>query len=387
MTRTDINPDDRQTFKSAEKIMQPCVLAALEKHVIDSEATVQYISLIRDFLQPFTDPTMDNSQRIYVYWRALFFLRIWRAWILKNHDINENFLTNETYACLEINGHSLVNLVINLHKENRPDHFLPILFNSQCCEKTFRTIRSMTTMCWTRINASMAEMLHLFKRLEVLNDMIYTKLPEKGLSITRINKISKMAQSTLPNSEQIKALLQNARNDADKMADKFCIKSSNRNSYICSLKVINTLKEGDKNRYLINENSSDVLNNHQNTNIIDESSPFVRITNECGETELVRKTTLIWFLSEGKYMLSNDRIRRVQGPCLQRINDKNKENHEPMKGQDSRPLTRFQVQQKKYCFYKANVINIGDWCFFKMNNSSENRKKNCRNSKKKNSIW
>lgn len=366
LTKTDINPDDRQNFKSAEKTMELHVLKTLEENVLDSEATVQYLSLSRDILYPLTDPAMDTSERIFVYWRALFFLRLWRNWIKENHNVKENFLTNETYACLEINGHSLIQLVIKLHKEDRPEMFLPIIFNSQTCEKTFRTIRSMTTMFWTRINGSVADVLHLFDRLEILNNLIYLKLPEDGISVTRINKPPKMKLSPLPDVDQIKLILKQAKDHATKIAEKFGIPTNNETAYYCNLNIMKTITKKQKSNVDIQPNE------HYSNNIaetatdhIDETSPFVAITNHKGQKEIVRKSSLICYLTDNTKKLSNDRVRRVQESCLEKYNNKTKEIQKPTCSQRSTRSSTRKFNSEKNIIYKSNRIDIGDWCFFK----------------------
>lgn len=47
LTRTDISPDDRQNYKSLEKIMEKRVIDALSKYVVGSEATTTFLIICK----------------------------------------------------------------------------------------------------------------------------------------------------------------------------------------------------------------------------------------------------------------------------------------------------------------------------------------------------
>lgn len=73
LVASDICPLDRQNFSSFQKITSDRVLKLLQTHVPDSDATVQYLTLSRDFVQAFTDTDLAPLRRVYLAWRALFF--------------------------------------------------------------------------------------------------------------------------------------------------------------------------------------------------------------------------------------------------------------------------------------------------------------------------
>lgn len=45
---------------------------------------------------------------------------------------------------------------------------------------------------------------------------------------------------------------------------------------------------------------------------LDETSPFVKVTNNSGKKVIVRKSSVCWLLCEDKFKLSSDRLQRVQ---------------------------------------------------------------------------
>ena len=54
---------------------------------------------------------------------------------------------------------------------DRNENFLPWLLGSQACEKTFRTVHSMTGMFSTMINFSMLNLLQKMHKLDVLKEL------------------------------------------------------------------------------------------------------------------------------------------------------------------------------------------------------------------------
>ena len=65
--------------------------------------------------------------------------------------MKNNFITSNAYQCIEINAHSLLALV----RDCKNDYFMSWLLGSQSCEKTFRSLRSMTSTFSTVVNCSL----------------------------------------------------------------------------------------------------------------------------------------------------------------------------------------------------------------------------------------
>lgn len=131
---SDICPDDRQNFSSLEKIMRPHVANSLRECIPGSEATLFYLKLCYYVTSAFLDPKLSPSERIYRMWFAIFFLRIWRCWILQleksskeptEYCLHDNFITMNANECIELNGHALVQLVMKFRNENKSDLFIP----------------------------------------------------------------------------------------------------------------------------------------------------------------------------------------------------------------------------------------------------------------------
>lgn len=158
-------------FQAIDKLSSAKVISLLDS-VANSKATKQYLQLTRHILDAFLDKNILVEKRIYNMWYCIFFIRFWKSWLIENHiNIQKNFITSNTHICIELNGHNLLLGIEKLKRTNAPEQFLPWLFSSQPCEKTFRQIRSMTSTFSTVVNFSMKELLHRLHRVHALNEI------------------------------------------------------------------------------------------------------------------------------------------------------------------------------------------------------------------------
>lgn len=142
LTESDVNPKDRQNFRSFQKISSEIVCDALKKYVPDSEGTVMYLTLCRKVTSSYMDPSLEPLERIKQIWYSVFVLRAWRSCVLNSeHTLGNNFITSNAYSCIEINAHNLINSIIKFKSLEIPELFMPPLFSSQQCESFFRQIR------------------------------------------------------------------------------------------------------------------------------------------------------------------------------------------------------------------------------------------------------
>ena len=89
----DVCPDDKQNYRSIEKLMETRVLDALTANIIDSEATVTYIKLMQKIASSFLEPNISPIDRVAKIWYAVYFVRIWRQWIKANgYSLTDNFM-------------------------------------------------------------------------------------------------------------------------------------------------------------------------------------------------------------------------------------------------------------------------------------------------------
>lgn len=121
---SDISPDDRQNFRSLEKVMNNSVTDALRKYVIDSQATIVYINLCKNVTSSFLDRNLKPLERIYGIWNVIFLLRIWRKFICDSecYNLADNFISANSNDCIEINAYGLIQLVVRLRNAGKPAH-------------------------------------------------------------------------------------------------------------------------------------------------------------------------------------------------------------------------------------------------------------------------
>lgn len=243
LVHSDVSPVDKQNFRSLEKCMSTRTRNALRTYVPDSEATELFLKLCSEVTSSLMNHDITPYERIEMIFHAIFFLRIWRKWILKSrYKLRENFITSNAYLCTELNGGNLLKLIRKFRNENKPELFLTTLFDSQACERAFRQFRSMGTPNFTKINFPLLELLHMVKRIEVQNEILYSKLPQD----IRLPKLERKRQTTkiyaLPTEEEINECIERAKRFALKDATQFGMHVDSDDIDICEISIPKRLK-------------------------------------------------------------------------------------------------------------------------------------------------
>lgn len=372
LVRSDILPEDRQNYRSFEKITDIRVLDALKRHVVDSEATIMYLKISKQITSAFIEINVDPLERVHRIWHGLYFLRAWRKWMLNLQSINDSahhtvtkiFLSHVAFTCVELNAYNLLHLIIKFRNAKTPELFLPTLFQSQACEQTFRQLRSMTTMSWTKINFSLLELIHQIGRIELQNNIVFFGLAKMDVSLPRIqNRTNKLKVYSLPTNEQIKKTLENAQSAALFDASKFGIEINASDIIRCEIQKseikkarpdVNQLSDSIEFR---NDDTESIHSNLQRSDVQNEcdiDERHVQIFDADGSAKSILKSSLVWILSETKGILSNDRLQRVQSHS-----GSSKKRKTSIEG-------GFQSKRNKQSGIRVETdIQIGDWCFFK----------------------
>ena len=104
-------------------------------------------------------------------WFALFFTRYWRQWVIssESHNLEQNFISLNSYVCIELNAHVLILLLMILRSNSSAEecYYFPWLLGSQPCEKAFRAARSMTPTFSTIINFNILGLLRRLHKLQI----------------------------------------------------------------------------------------------------------------------------------------------------------------------------------------------------------------------------
>lgn len=355
--------------------MQKQVSEALKQHVFDSEATVVFIRLCKLIISTFLDTNLKPLERVYNIWHSVFVLRIWRNWIRTStiYNLKDNFISENAHTCIELNALGLLHLIIKLRDAKKPEWFLTHMFDSQPCESTFRQMRSMGTINFTKINFTFLELLHLVERVELQNEIMYNRLANVDIKFPR-NNITKEYKhvDNLPSNEELIGTLKSAQQDAKKLAFEFGMHfddiADDFDMNQCPIRKPNlgvqkktytndsdneaSNEEPDED-YNFSLNNTDSLNlreyNRENVSLA-EISKFIEVSHSDGSTQIVRKSSIVWILSDSPTKLSSDRLKRVQS----RVQE-----NEP-----KRSKLKHQTTHSDQRVYKSNEIAIGEWCIF-----------------------
>lgn len=327
LTASVLNPNDRQNFESVRRMIDTKVIHLLKTEIENSDATVLFLELVRDIIDSYMDPMLLPLERVQKIWYAIFVFRIWREFISKNkkYTLQENCLTTNCYSCIELNGRSLVQIMLYLKENAMEELFVPSLFSSQQCESTFRQLRSLTSAYSTVTNCTVKEALSRINKIQFQNEIIHLTSPNFFFP-RQANQNDATNIHKLPSQKEICDVILKCKSEAINTALKFNLLSSKTNSTkatSCQIKQC-VLKQNKRNNITPNEKHSIknltisdfkniALKNYaeQKIDTIIETSPFIEFV--FGSKRIViKKTSFCWLLREDVRKLSNDRLLRVQ---------------------------------------------------------------------------
>lgn len=378
LVATDINPYDRQNYASFQKITEDRALKALEVYVPDSEATIIYLKLSRSVVQAYNDVNLSPLDRVYNIFHALYFFRAWKKWIKTQVDndgcslynVENNFITPNAFDCLELNAYNMLHLITKFRNEGNPNLFLPGIFNSQGCEHTFRHFRAMSTANYTKINFTLYELLHMIGRVELKNEIENSKLTN-SINFPRLHKPEKHTIFALPSNEEIKKVLEKAHEAALLDATKFGM-TINTDIRSCELVRGNIHYQQQSNTSSADEKENDILGDlivdytcfrdysestKHSSEIgenLGENGPFVHVINEDCSSRIIKKSAIVWLLTESKGKLSSDRLKRVQSRKEDESNGPKRIYLPPKISND--------IEMGD--IFKLSEIKVGEWCIF-----------------------
>lgn len=328
LTASILNPVDKQNFRSVEKMCSTKVTSLLKLSVKNSRGTVIFLESIRDVTEAFLRKDLTPLERIRKMWYRVFILRLWRRYILahRNYSLDKNFLTANCYSCIELNAHSLVQIIVFLRSINQPDWFLPHLFGSQQCESIFRQLRSLTSTFSTVANCSTKEALARLSKIHMLNEITHltsphfkyprlgttkntTTLPELPTFDEIVNEIEQCAIDAIATGREL-----NLITSAENIDENFEILSCCINPY--SPKP--TTKIAPKTAFIpkmlkLSNFDGLTLKKISAKKCIDENSSFVELKFENNTKRIViKKSSFCWLLRKDWQRMSSDRLRRVQ---------------------------------------------------------------------------
>lgn len=110
-------------FQAVENICSIRVTKIL-RTMPSTQGTVVFLKMTKDILDSSLDKNIAAIEQIYLIWKSVFFLRIWRQWLLENGYTLQNFISSNAYTCIEINAHAIVAAVNLFRQEGVPEFFV-----------------------------------------------------------------------------------------------------------------------------------------------------------------------------------------------------------------------------------------------------------------------
>lgn len=332
LTRSTLNPVDKQNFDSVKRICSNNVVALLRSKVHNSHGTVKFLEIMQYIIDSYMDQTLSPLERVYKIWYSVFMLRLWRAFIVskKNLRLKENFMSMNCYICIELNAHSLLKMLIQLKEINMPHLFMLHQLGSQPCESLFRQARSLTSTYSTVINFSVKEFSERMNKIELQNQ-ISSNIGNVYLFPRLGCKKNNAKVFELPSFTDIHNTLGEAKNNA--MADAIVLglvqKSRSMSfDFACNINAYVNKRSKEcmpdtikRNRFsvaheirldkVILKNFADRFEEEE----VENYSPYLEIyrDRETGKRIIVKKTSFIWLIRNDPIRLSIDRLERVKG--------------------------------------------------------------------------
>lgn len=155
---SDLENNDKMSARQALKLSNPLVQQELTKLNKNGTKGVRlFLKCLQDQHDAFASKNLNPGQRLEKLWFTMFVFRIIRnnlVYLKKEMPgiSSENFITSNTYNCLETNAHNLLALLVKLRDEKKDVHFLPFLMSSQPCEAHFRSLRDLNPIKQTAVN-------------------------------------------------------------------------------------------------------------------------------------------------------------------------------------------------------------------------------------------
>ncbi|CAF1142258.1 unnamed protein product, partial [Rotaria magnacalcarata] len=342
LTKSDINPKDRQNFSSCFKLTSNDLFNILNADD-DTRGTLLYLRMLKMIIVAYIEKTTTIVERLRSAWCVVFFCRLWFTWVkfktfystqTRKKNKSKYFITQAAYLSVEINAHNLLYLISLVKQKQLPPQALHIhIFNSQACESIFRNTRALSGIYSTIVNFTVHDFLRRAQRLSLLNEIKCKQLQNGSVD-----------NLVFPIHYKHRVERQSSFTHSQREIDEIDIEQHNYSSQICNLNdevfEIDDDNEEDEttNDLNMNEDNDDSSVNNDSTDedeqnnardlitttkkdfsgvkVADKVQPHIEHTyfkvKLNHDTKFLHKQTACWLLTEDKSKLSNDRLLRVQ---------------------------------------------------------------------------
>lgn len=177
----------------------------------------------------------------------------------------------------------------------------------------------------------------------------------------------------LPSNQELADTLKKALKDAENCTTTFGMNFELSDIVVCPLRkpcVLNVRTIPSDCGSDSSDEEQSIFNSIQNLNLpeydkdkvsLSDESKFIEVCYSEGPSQIVRKSSIVWLLSESTQKLSSDRLKRVQSTPFQKSFKRIKPSiiHSGLATDSSEPVC------------KSESIRIGEWCIFELNYDSE----------------
>lgn len=293
-------------------------------------ATKLFIQLNHYIRLAFIERDTDVETRIYYAWYIVFFCRIWRSHVLstKGRTLKNDFLSSNSYVCIEINAHNLLLFLVKCRDLNMPHLFLPFLASSQDCEGLFRLFRALGTTFHTTVNFNVLELLHKARRVAAViqfEDLIDPKF----FKFEKKQKAEPFVPKMLPTDEKLYGLIMSSLEQARLDQQSLGNASEYEAPLLALIAATDTLKQKKVKRRKVTQVVPDINEDEEmlafadaafdetmitsalkdNPNASEAPPGFINTISASGP-KVLRKPTVLWSLTDQTEHVSQDRQRR-----------------------------------------------------------------------------
>lgn len=281
-----IDDKDAMNYERADKLTRPSVVELLDGP--GHAATQFYLKLAMNVRIALIDISVSPEERLKRLWCAAFMSRMWRASVVKKGRLIDDFMTSNAYMCLEVAAHNMIKFLVKCRDLNKPELFIPYDTNSQPCEDTFRTVRSMGSTKYTVTTFTVAEVLHKARRISKVQDIVVEVDPDfhefKTHSTQRkLEKRSYFVPSSLPSDTVIKNIISSAFLEALTEIHPLGIKTAEQNGenivfpQLCE--KLSSLAEPDSNQdFIEGDVNSDLVIDVEEVNAFSQTANIAQDT-------------------------------------------------------------------------------------------------------------
>lgn len=199
---------DAMDYDMAAKLCQPRVSTLLRGEC--EIATAFYLELMHGLIKAYISADTNPADRIWNAWYCVFFCRRWKESLQKaGKPLGLHFISRNLHASIEINGHALLLFLVRCRDEGTPELMLVHLAGSQTCEEIYRTLRTMSTTSYTRINFNVKDALESLRKVELVNEIVTTpgKFVYNEMEKKQARHASAFVPVELPDDDEIKGIV------------------------------------------------------------------------------------------------------------------------------------------------------------------------------------